>query len=97
MRWPAVKASMSHATTWVQQPKRRMETNQQPGGIVRRNLKDAEMKAALIVVIIILVVCGVAILDVNPVLAGISFLLAVFNWFVLDIDSRHPGDVSKED
>jgi hypothetical protein len=74
-----------------------METNQQPGGIVRRNLKDAEMKTALIVAIIILVVCGVAILDSNPILAGISFLLAAFQWFVLDADSRHPDDVSKED
>ncbi len=76
-----------------------METNQQPGGIVRRNLKDAEMKTALIVAAVILVVCGVAILDVNPVLAGISFLVAVFLWFVLDIDSRHPDDVAptKED
>lgn len=55
------------------------------------------MKAALIVATLILVVCGVAILDVNPILAGISFSLAVFLWFVLDIDSRHPDDVSKED
>jgi hypothetical protein len=88
---------MLRAAAWVQQPKRRMETNQQPGGIVRRNLEDAEMKTALIVATIILVVCGVAILDVNPVLAGIAFLVAAFNWFVLDIDSRHPDDVSKED
>ena len=55
------------------------------------------MKTALIVATIILVVSGVAILDVNPVLSGIAFLVAAFNWFVLDIDSRHPDDVSKED
>ena len=55
------------------------------------------MKTALIVAIIILVVCGVALLDVNVILAGISFLLAAFQWFVLDVDSRHPDDVSKED
>jgi hypothetical protein len=58
------------------------------------------MKTALIVAVVAvigLVVCGVAILDSNPILAGISFLLAAFQWFVLDIDSRRPDDVSKGD
>jgi hypothetical protein len=53
------------------------------------------MKTALIVAIVAivgLVLCGVAILDVNVILAGISFLLAAFLWLVLDTECRYPEE-----
>ena len=50
------------------------------------------MKTALIVAIIVLVVCGVAILDVNPILSGIAFLVAAFLWLVLDTECRYPEE-----
>ena len=61
-----------------------METNQQPGGIVRRNLKDAEMKTALIVGSVSGAVAGTYLIDVNVYWSGLLYLGAAALWFALD-------------